>query len=473
MAQNYCPKCGAEHKAGDKFCSNCGYKFPESSPLTDPTPSVITQPVQRSDGEVVITNVEPLEAPYGAKLKISGQGFLAGNTGIYRVDFNGTPGTIESVQPEAIYVIVPQGISNGPINVYVDGNLARSNCYSYFKVASEVTSSPTTPSAQSLASPSTDMTTTSLSTMQQNPITSVPSVSSTPPPSPSPGFLNVTNIPQGTISIGKIVYTSWDKNRNYEDIFVMKAGQKTGTNLTHDTNYNTNPTWSPDGQFIAFTSTREGNREIFKMNQDGTGIRNLTGTSFWNDEAAWSPKNNKISFNSWRDGNLEIYLMNIDGTSQINLTKTQKDDVMPCWSPDAEKIAFATNREQNYEIFVMRSDGTYQTNLTKSPATEDKDPAWSPDGTKIAYTCHVDGGDEIFVMNSKDGGNKVNLTKNPASDDRAPCWSPDGKKLAFMSNRSTTGEDTYWEICVMNSDGSNIFNLTNNSWWDGFPGWVK
>jgi len=71
------------------------------------------------------------------------------------------------------------------------------------------------------------------------------------------------------------------------------------------------------------------------------------------------------------------------------------------------------------------------------------------------------------------GSNQKNLSNNQISGDQFPCWSPDGNKIAFMSNRSTSGEETYWEICVMNSDGTNMVNITSNSLWDGLPDWVK
>jgi len=88
----------------------------------------------------------------------------------------------------------------------------------------------------------------------------------------------------------------------------------------------------------------------------------------------------------------------------------------------------------------------------------------SPDGTRIAFQSNRDGNYEIYVMDA-DGSNQTNLTNNPA-DDMFPVWSPDGTKIAFMSNR-----DGNWEIYVMNADGSNQTNLTNNIGDDMYPMW--
>ena len=84
--------------------------------------------------------------------------------------------------------------------------------------------------------------------------------------------------------------------------------------------------------------------------------------------------------------------------------------------------------------------------------------------TKIAFHSNRDGNSEIYVMNA-DGSEQTNLTNNRAPD-AFPSWSPDGKKIAFSSDR-----DGNSEIYVMNADGSEQVNLTNNRAQDWFPSW--
>ena len=83
---------------------------------------------------------------------------------------------------------------------------------------------------------------------------------------------------------------------------------------------------------------------------------------------------------------------------------------------------------------------------------------------KIAFTTDRDSNWEVYVMEA-DGSNPTNLTNNSAGD-HVPAWSPDGSQIAFYSDR-----DSNYEVFVMEADGSNPTNRTNNSAADVDPGW--
>jgi hypothetical protein len=121
------------------------------------------------------------------------------------------------------------------------------------------------------------------------------------------------------------------------------------------------------------------------------------------------------------------------------------------------------------DIYVMNADGSGgQTRLTRMIDTGAyaSSPSWSPDGGKIAFESDRDGSDsEIYVMNT-DGSDVTQLTNNNASDG-SPSWSPDSEKIVFSSNR-----DGNSEIYVMNADdGSEQTRLTEESQADGSPRW--
>ena len=101
----------------------------------------------------------------------------------------------------------------------------------------------------------------------------------------------------------------------------------------------------------------------------------------------------QIAFTSERDGNREIYVMDADGGNQRRLTNSRLVDWDPAWSPDGRHIAFTANgrrgdwgaRGGDLEIYVMDADETNQRKFTNN-LRQDTDPTWAPDGKRIAYT---------------------------------------------------------------------------------------
>jgi TolB protein len=113
------------------------------------------------------------------------------------------------------------------------------------------------------------------------------------------------------------------------------------------------------------------------MNADGTSPRDLTpNTPEFDGDPAWSPGGSRIAFTSRRDGNKEIYLMNPDGTGLLNITNNRADDFDPTWSPDGQLVGFVSTRDRNYEIYET-NDRFLLKRLTHDPGL-DAFPAWSP-----------------------------------------------------------------------------------------------
>jgi Tol biopolymer transport system component len=113
--------------------------------------------------------------------------------------------------------------------------------------------------------------------------------------------------------------------------------------------------------------------------------------------------------------------------------------------------------DKQWFVYVMNSDGSNRTPLTEGQAGFLAPPSWAPDGVRIAFVSDRSGNPDIWVMD-RDGGNLANLTQNQAKD-HSPAWSPDGDWIAFASVR----DSVYWELYLMRPDGSDVQRLT---WWE-------
>lgn len=204
---------------------------------------------------------------------------------------------------------------------------------------------------------------------------------------------------------------------------------------------------------ILFMSDRDGNREIYVMNADGSIVRRLTNHPAEDTDPTWSPNRQQIAFASNRDGEFSVYIMNADGSNISRLSPDLGSYAgSPAWSPDGRSIAYVSNAEGKSQIHVMAADGSDDRAITDG-SHENIDPTWSPDGILIAFAANPNGNFEIFVVTL--GGTELRqLTNDSNSDSDSPTWSPDGTLIAFASNRAQLGE-----LYVMNTRGNDLRGL--------------
>lgn len=203
----------------------------------------------------------------------------------------------------------------------------------------------------------------------------------------------------------------------------------------------------PDGKRLIFATVElsgtQGNVDLSVIGADGNGLRrvvgDISGKLSHQDWPSPSPDGERFAFSSTHEGNQEIYSAKEDGTDVVRLTQSPGHDAHPSWSPRGNAIAFATDRWGGLDIAIVKPDGTGLVRLTKSPGIDDF-PAFSPDGSRLAFVSHRDGQPEIYLCDA-DGSNPVNLSDHPGRDTQ-PSWTPDGSGVTFVSDRDG-GTDLY------------------------------
>lgn len=223
--------------------------------------------------------------------------------------------------------------------------------------------------------------------------------------------------------------------------YVMEAGKpESAKRLTERRNPEFHAAFLPDGTRLVFAtvamSGTQGDLDVSIVGSDGSGLKkvvgNVTKKLAHQDWPSPSPDGSRIAFSSTHDGNQEIYTCNLEGDDIVRLTQSPGHDAHPNWSPKGDRIAFSTDRFGGMEIVSVTPDGTGLVRLTSSPGIDDF-PAYSPDGTRVAFVSHRTGNAEVFVMDA-DGKNPINLTNNPGRDTQ-PTWTPDGQGITFVSDR--------------------------------------
>lgn len=180
-------------------------------------------------------------------------------------------------------------------------------------------------------------------------------------------------------------------------------------------------TWSPDGLWVAFATTRTGNSEIYRVRPDGTGPENLTGSPSNEGEPAYSPDGRSIAFTSDRDGKgSRVYVMRADGRDPHPVAEALPGSAQhaPTWSPDGRVLAFTVREGADTVIWVDSLSGGRRGRLGKG-----HEPAWSADGTHVFFTE----GDSVFMRPT--AGGPATLV---VADARTPAPSPRGRWLAFV-----------------------------------------
>lgn len=261
----------------------------------------------------------------------------------------------------------------------------------------------------------------------------------------------------------KIAYVS--ELGTARELFVMDYDGYDPRQLTADGFLNLMPRWSPDRRFLVFTTYRNRNTQDIDMIELATGKRwTLVAQGGLNITPVFSPDGNSLAYSSSHEGNAELYRLDTKTKAVQRLTTHAAGDLSPSWSPSGRELVFTSDRSGGPQIFLMSADGSNVRRLTFE-GDYNAAPAWSPRGNWIAYVCRTPKKEYKLCVITPDGQKRVQLTTGLGVDD-SPSWSPDGRHLVFSS--TVEGKS---QIYMIDADGKDLERITFTGTHNSAPSW--
>ena len=239
------------------------------------------------------------------------------------------------------------------------------------------------------------------------------------------------------------------------------------------------PAQVASGDAVYFESTSRGSSDIWYI-VPGEKARRAPFSSRGSDdkEPAVSSDGRWLAFSSERGGDFEIYVVDLTAGPSAKprrVTTNTSADTNPAWSPDAKRITYVTDRYNVAEIMTIPATGCKRrarrcdTRITRN-RYQDLDPAWSPDGSTIAFASKrpKDRGFQIYTMATN--GRSTSRITSATGHSTGPAWSPSGAAIAFESKRKASKDRTS-AIYTMSSSGQGQKKITPGTQNEQSPTW--
>ena len=206
----------------------------------------------------------------------------------------------------------------------------------------------------------------------------------------------------------------WPLYSSFE-IFMADLNGKIVKQLTHSPGYDAEATLSPDGKKMIYTSTKDGDIELYIMNLKTGKEKRITNTTGYDGGAWFSPDGKKLIWRASRPKtdveikeykdllaenlvaptNMEVWVANADGTDAHQITSYGQANWAPAFFPDSKRIIFASNHEYKrgfpFNLYTINEDGTNLTKISRDKGF-DAFPMFSPNGKKIVFCSNRNNG---------------------------------------------------------------------------------
>ncbi|MCK4412213.1 MAG: PD40 domain-containing protein [Candidatus Eisenbacteria sp.] len=223
------------------------------------------------------------------------------------------------------------------------------------------------------------------------------------------------------------------------------------------------PAWHPSGERIAFTSYHRGAPVLVALDLESRRLATLS-TAPTPAAAVYSPNGKRVAFSTTAEGDAELYVARADGSHARRLTFHPDIDTAPCWSPSGERLVFTSDRCGRPQLFLIDADGSNLQQLTFSGEWNDS-PDWSPAGSRIVHVCQIGGRFELALIDVQGFGWR-RLTVGGGCEN--PRWAPDGRHVVFALTQA--GVRNLW---ILDADSGNLRQLTASPDHSYNPGWSR
>jgi len=264
------------------------------------------------------------------------------------------------------------------------------------------------------------------------------------------------------ISRTSIAYVSDETGA--KEVFISDVLGRTKRQITRHRHLCVSPRFTPDGNFLAYTTYHRGNQDLYITDlRQNKVTRALSRRKGMNLAPAFAPDGRTMVVTLSKDGSPDLYLLNRKGKILKRLTRGMGINVSPSFSPDGTSLVFVSDRSGQPQLYRMEM-ATGQVRRLTFDGQENSEPSWSPKGDMIVYTGRTGGQYHLFLI-SADGGQPRQLTSG-WGDFESATWSPDGKQVVFSRKRNG-----HSEICTIFTSGKDLRVLLPMGGNQSYPRW--
>ena len=253
------------------------------------------------------------------------------------------------------------------------------------------------------------------------------------------------------------------KSRGKELYIVGMDGQDL-RKVTDNRSFNLFPRWSPDGQWLAYTSFRTGTPIIYLRNVSTGAEKEVVRFGGSKAPGGFSPDGVWLYAGVSQAGNSDNYRVRVVGGAVEKMVEGWGLEVSPSLSPDGRRIAFVSDRGGSPQIYVKTIGVAGETRISGGGGYATS-PSWSPAGDRIAYTARS-GGRFVIATVAPDGSGSREIASATDGDCEDASFSPDGRSLVY-----TYRKRDYSALKIISSDGRRQRTLVSGLGDVGSPAW--